>query len=518
MGSTANVAPEAFQALIGRRVHELLGLAAFIAAGSPASRCFTRPLLADVLSEASKLEELLDAYGARHNRRWRPLRQAAAALKLFANSSYILQHLLHFLPSYRLLPLEADFVTAARQALEFTCRILGDSARNLLSVARRLRLPPAEAPAAERFADDLPDGRLPPDHDNRKIASPEQSVVYLATCFLNLAEEASFLHVAQRQPAGDCAKLIPDPLSEERLRGLEQKFHNLQSLYDTQISDSNVESLDGRLPVLRGHISVSFHLLETATAFAHYCERHLLAAGHAAQRALAAPLLEVLVRFSLAFASRYILAARSLCHEMLRRYAVPGRILVPVPRYRGFHVRPSTLVARIVSHYGSEVVMELEGELYNAGVSLDLFRANEKINAGKKRRLAEEVHRLLSTGDCPPQPPGPAAGPAPAACSSWTRSLLQSLFAGGRLMLYEREVALEDLQPSAGESLPEFAVRALQELLVRGKIDVLQELSVSFAGDRRVLEDIRLLAENGYGEDDFGNNLSLPPRLEYLRK
>jgi len=69
--------------------------------------------------------------------------------------------------------------------------------------------------------------------------------------------------------------------------------------------------------------------------------------------------------------------------EMLRRYAVPGRIDVPVPRYRGFHVRPSTLVARIVGHYGSEVVMELEGELYNAGVTLDLFRANEKISAGK---------------------------------------------------------------------------------------------------------------------------------------
>jgi hypothetical protein len=309
--------------------------------------------------------------------------------------------------------------------------------------------------------------------------------------------------------------LIPDPISEERLRGLEQKFHNLQSLYDTHISDSNVESLDERLPVLRGHISVCYHLLETATAFAHSCERHLLGSGPAPrpeEQVEAAPLLEVLVGFSLAFASRYVLAARSLCHEMLRRYAVAGRICVPVPRYRGFHVRPSTLVARIVSHYGSEVVMELEGELYNAGVSLDLFRANEKINAGKKRRLAEEVHRLLSAGGSPPDPAG-AALP-----SAWARSVVQNLFAGGRLVLYEREVALDDIQPRPGELPAEFAVRALQELFVRGRIDVVVELSVNFAGDRRVLEDIRLLAENGYGEDDFGNNLTLPRRLEYLRR
>jgi hypothetical protein len=51
-----------------------------------------------------------------------------------------------------------------------------------------------------------------------------------------------------------------------------------------------------------------------------------------------------------------------------------------------------------------------------------------------------------------------------------------------------------------------------------GKIDIEMDITVAFAGDQRVLEDIRLLAENGYGEDDFGNNLPLPPKLSYLRK
>jgi len=44
------------------------------------------------------------------------------------------------------------------------------------------------------------------------------------------------------------------------------------------------------------------------------------------------------------------------------------------------------------------------------------------------------------------------------------------------------------------------------------------EIMATFYGDRRVIEDIRLLAENGYGEDDFGNNLPLPAKLQYLRK
>ena len=401
MGSTKIVSTEAFRSLVDSRIRELARLAALIGFSGSGPQCFSRPLLGGVLSEATQLEELLDAYGARHNSYWYPLRHAAAALKLFANASYILQHILHFLPTYRLLPLEVDFAAAATQALEFTCRILTVSARSLLRTARELQLqPPGQAPASERFADELPDGRLAPDRASHKIASPEETVVHLATAFLNLAEEAGFIHVARDERPEGYADLIPDPISEERLRSLEQKFHNLQSLYDTHISDSNMESLDERLPVLRGHISVTYHLLETATAFAHYCERHILSFAPGSRRPRgeivnAVRLLAVLMRFSLAFASRYILVTRSLCHEMLKAYAIQGRIDVPVPRYRGFHVRPSTLVARIVGHYGSEVTMELEGESYNAGVTLDLFRANERINARKKRRLGEEVHRVL---------------------------------------------------------------------------------------------------------------------------
>jgi hypothetical protein len=513
MGSTKIVSPEAFRNLIARRIRELLELAAYIAGGGPGPRCFTRPLLGDVLAEATELEELLDAYGVLQNRRWYPLRQAAAALKLFSNVSYILQHLLHFLPTYRLLPLEADFAAAAAEALEFTCRILAASARDLLRTARKLELTvPAAAPVPERFADYLPDGRLPPDRDSQKVASPEETVVHLATAFLNLAEEARFLHVVQDGRPEGYADLIPDPISEERLRSLEQKFHNLQSLYDTHISDSNVESLDERLPVLRGHITVTYHLLETATAFAHYCERHILSFAPGRSRGQivdAGRLLEVLMSFSLAFASRYLQVTRSLCHEMLRRYAIQGRISVPVPRYRGFHVRPSTLVARIVNHYGSEVLMELEGESYNAGITLDLFRANERINARKKRRLAEEVHRVLAAAGGGDETPERSAA---------ARSVIQALFAGNRLVLYERDVIAEEVKCRADESLEEYVARALVELFTVGKIDVPAELNASFTGDRRVLEDIRLLAEDGYGEDDFGNNLTLPAKLVYLRK
>lgn len=82
--------------------------------------------------------------------------------------------------------------------------------------------------------------------------------------------------------------------------------------------------------------------------------------------------------YSLGYSSRYLKSARQLCQKMLKRYAVIEEAALPVPRYRGFHVRPSTLVAKIVQHYGSEVKMKLGDETYDAGAPIDLFRPMKK--------------------------------------------------------------------------------------------------------------------------------------------
>ena len=56
------------------------------------------------------------------------------------------------------------------------------------------------------------------------------------------------------------------------------------------------------------------------------------------------------------------------------------------------------------------------------------------------------------------------------------------------------------------------------QLLALGKIDIDIDLTATFIGDKRVLADIKLLAESGYGEDQFGNNIPLPEELVYLRR
>ncbi len=536
MAANMSLSDKSFCSFLNRRIAELMALAVYIGKQTSSKNCFTRPLIADLLSESTKIEELLDTYGVKRNKRWYPLRQVIAPIKLFSNVSYILLHVLHFLPNYNLLPIEQDFRAATKKALDFLCAVLIESTKALLAEAGKLDIKiPEEVPAVESFSEQLLNGHLVVDRPSQKVASPEETVVYLATAFLNLSEESKFIHIVHEKKVDNYADWIPEPISEERVRNLEEKFHNLQSLYDTHISDSNVETLDADLPVLRGHITVIYHLLETATAFSHYCERHVLSFSsnkHRGRPLLVNPqgLLDVLMNYSLDYTSIYISSTRSLCHEMLKRYAIQGRVIVTTPRYRGFHVRPSTLVAKIVNHYGSAIQMNLGGEIYNAGVTLDLFRANEKINASKKRWLAEEVYNLSQqsqpqkiewgdnskAGEQKPAKPGDAEDRT--TMKRLIQNTIQALFLQNKLILYDRNLPLDDIKPLADETAGEYVTRALIQLLTMGKIDVVMDISVTFTGDKRVLEDIKLLAENGYGEDDYGNNLPLPGKLSYLRK
>jgi hypothetical protein len=507
-----------FRAVVDTRAGSLLAVAGRLAAADPADSepllaTLTRPLLAEVLSQASQLEELLDAYGALRNERWHGFRAVVAAMKLFARIHYSLVHLAYTAPFYHLRPVEGDLATALHQARRFTARILHTASRRLLETAVPLGLEPhASAICEER----LPSGFLPQDRALRHVDDVAGTVARLATAFLNLAEEACALDPGTRSGAKNAPP--PDLPEETELRRLAENFHNLQALYDTHVAHTDAEQADPELRSLRGHASVVFHLLETATDLAHYYERHVLNVVPAhdslhlltnqAQCGGPERLESVLRDCTLAFAARYVFAGRALAQKLLRRYAEQGEISVPVPRYRGFHVRPSTLVARVTYHYGSPVSMTLEDETYDAASPLELFRANEQINANKRRWLAQEVARLVDGAD---QALGDDLVQA-------VRTVLMRLAEEAKVILYEQPLPPIEGQLRDGQTVLSFVVDTIARLQALGKIDIATPLNATFHGDRRVLADLRLLALNGYGEDAYGNNIALPDELSYLRR
>lgn len=502
-----------FVDLVAKRVCKLLWIALFLSERRQNPITLTRPLAADLLSQSIQIEELLDAYGARNNRQWCRFRSLVATMKLFAEVTYELLHIHHSLPSYRLLPIEHDFATATARSLELTHEVLVTTANRILAQASRLGLPvPADERREQNYTEYLPSGRLPHDRAARKIKSASETVTYLATAYLNLAAKSELLNIVEKVEPQNYMSCFPNPISEDSLRGLKVHFHCLQSLYDTHVSETEIEYLDTDLSTLRGHISIVFHLLEIATYLVHYYERHLnVHTGDSTLRRkpiiVPKTLLSMLMDYSIAYAGRYLIYGQRLCYTMLKHYAETGRIEAPVPSYRGFHVRPTALVARIVQHYGSDIKMELDGQSYDAGSPMDIFRANEKINAQKRRWLVSEIGRF----------PLPKGNLSDSQIRATVLDLVLKLAEQGKLVIYQQPLQLSDEFDGDGILL-EKVTKEIAKLQATGQLDIKTELCIAFIGDKRVLSDLELLAKSGYGEDHFGNNIALPKELVYLRR
>lgn len=502
---------KAFHECLTSRLGELMGLLSFVTETKDNADFFTRPILGRLLSEARQAEEFLDLFGANQNARWKPIRFHVATILHFANISYIILHIKYTSPGYMLLEVEGDFPKDTEAATDFLADTLRSISGNLVLLWNDFGLPVQRRIEYDdpRFSEWASRKILSPNLTNRKAGAIEEVVVQIATAFLSLEAKSDLLHVVNRCQSPDFKSYLPKPVNEESLRILEQQFHSLQSLYDTYVSGSIMESADPNLKVLRGHISVIFHLLEGTIPLVHYYLRHILPKADMNPELIVDTqrLLHTLHGYLLTYSLRYLLKGKSLSQEMLKNYAEEGTIKVPVPKYRGFHVRPSTLVSKIVLHYGSNVTMKLQDEVYDARVPLNFFRANEKINAIKRRRLTEQIAQKSII-----QKKG---GDADLKVEVY--KVIMALSREGKIVLYEQPLKLEVEHLNQSTNLLEFTVKEITRLLAQGKIDIDAAVEVTFNGDKRVLADIQLLAENGYGEDSFGNNIDLPEELTFLR-
>ena len=63
---------------------------------------------------------------------------------------------------------------------------------------------------------------------------------------------------------------------------------------------------------------------------------------------------------------------------------------MPIPKERGFHSRPSLLVAKIVQHYGGEVNLWINKDSFDASSVLDIQWAGGKIEKNKIDKVVFE--------------------------------------------------------------------------------------------------------------------------------
>ncbi|MBO7741724.1 MAG: hypothetical protein J6S21_04145 [Victivallales bacterium] len=477
----------------------------------------TRPLLSLLQAESMQLEELLDAYGAKSNQNWYRFRMHIAMLKNMSCAGYELLHLRHTCHTYDFEGTLKNFERDTDGALQYVTSFLFCALKHLLNDTQSFNWPPPEEMLGYDFSEKLPEGRLPKDRSFAGRESAQQLVIQLATSFLNSTEDAKFLDTAAKSSAPKWRGLNLELLSEASIRRLQGRFHNLQSLYDTYVSYSNIEDKDTSLRRLRGHISLVLHLLTVTTIFMHFYERHIELQGDELFCRKNCVLkghwfLELLTHYLCHYSYEFLSSARGLCQQMLRKYAVVDTIEVPAPRYFGFHVRPSTLISTIVRHYGSDVSMILDKE-YDASIPMNLFLANEWINQLKRTHVTDELVKL---DDVLAQAQRQVDEGEKTRIEA-VHYLIRQMAKRDMIHVLVYPVNVEAVvKSSTAPSLLELMQTVIANLHAQRCININYTINVRFRGDIRILNDIRILAENGYGENERGANVALPAELSYL--
>lgn len=492
-----------FESLISVHCIRLYNLCVFTITKEHKSIVLNRRFLGRLFMESTWMEETLDAAGARHNEKWFSFREGVSAMKLFSSVTYDGMHVKKGFSHYNLIKTENDFITDMESVLDDLYLALVKTAGYLVKKARKCGLhgDPRKIEQNE-FIDIDNISQLKRDRKLRHISNPGRTLIYLSTEFLSLKSEMILFNKLSSLKKVDYKDYIPDSVSEEKLRLVLVRFHNLQSLYDTYLSDSDIEDADIRLRTLRGHISFIYHMLKSATEFSHYYERHIVPRQTSIFFKSLLPIeedrfLEITIDFFMHYFEFYFNTTTELCHKIIDTYAEIGEEEIPVPEYRGFHVRPSSLISKIINYYGGRVKMVVNGVEYDPSTPLELFRVNEEINAIKRIKLFELVHNK-ELGN------------------NQLKDLLMILEKRGNVIIYDE--SFDDIGNRKDESVQEYLKNAFAYLLASGKIDIKMDITVKFIGDMRSINDIKLLADNGYGEDKYGTNIALPKKLSYLKR
>lgn len=510
---------QAFSTLVHERSAVLISNSVRIIGEGAENFVLTRPLLSLLQAESTQLEELLDAYGARSNKTWYPMRMHVAMLKNFSHAAYELLHLQHTFHAYDFEGQHADFEVALKGAVAYTTSFLFCSLKQLVGDTFNYSWPPPEEMLGYDFTENLPPGMLPKNRQFTDKDAAQNLVTHLATKYLNVSEDAKFLSDIAKSKGAEWRTLDSERISEVSIRNLEVSFHTLQSLYDTYVSYSDIEGTDKSLRQLRGHISIVLHLLKVTTIFIHFYERHVKLQGdelfcHKNCVLQGSWFNEVVAHFLCRYSYEFLDSARSLCQRMLKKYAIIDSVEVPAPPFFGFHVRPSTLISSIVRHYGNTVNMVINGQEYDAALPMNMFRANEWINQVKRTHVGEELTKMKEQLRKLQQEIDAGKNDRATAVKELLREL------AGRdvvkLMVYPIEVQ-DIVQSAPAQSLLELTQTVIASLYAQRSINIPFEIKVKLTGDQRILRDIMILARHGYGEDEHGANIPLPDELAYLK-
>ena len=348
-----------------------------------------------LVKESMELEDFLDDHGARNNKKWVFFGELIASIRNFSRTAHTISHIIRRINHYKLEGKHViAFTSDAKKQLSFLEESILLLFKNLIHEAETLGLKiPKGKLKDEDFIESIAVKTLPQNIDESETTDVKAKVNRVATEYTNSFNASAKLIFAKKIPVKNLdADYIPDRINEETLRHIESATHNAQSMYDTYIHKTALESQDKDLRTLRGHISITLHLLGIAKELCHFIERHETTIRNESTQQRISKIIkrkkvtDTVINFSLYYYTFFIKQGNTLAQNILNKYSVLSSAAVKVPEGLGFHLRPSTLVAKVANHHGSKVTMIANEKEFDATSVIDLMWAGGMI---KKENITE---------------------------------------------------------------------------------------------------------------------------------
>lgn len=416
--------------------HDFLKACVYISSFDSPDHIFTKKLYSRLKATSHLLEDFLDLHGAKNNKQWFYYRELAATVRHLTTSGYSQRHISNRIVFYDL-PDLGDFVAEGKKTTDFITASLMKIAPAAIEEAKRLGIKiPDGSYDQENFPGVITGEMLDYDIDDDAGSNQEQKLVKIASEFINIVKEFDHLFFYAPYSPSEILTLVPEKVNEVEIRRFEMLIHNLQSTFDSYVIIGGYRYGNRKLKQLRAHFSVILHIFEVQGRLLHYYERHLFEVGSISVykkvrtilKKIVDPtvLLDRTINYCLFYTCHFLNSGKKIAQQILNENIEKASIKVGIPQTRGFHNRPSLMVAKIVHHFGGKVELIVNGDRFDASSVLDIQWAGGKI---QKENVQE----------------------------------------------------------------------------------------VSFEGDIRALNDIKILASVNYAEDSMGKGLPLPKELHYLK-
>ncbi len=367
---------------------------------------FTKKLLFKLATTSHILEDFLDFHGAKKNAHWLYYRELCATVRHLSLACYSQRHILNRSGFYLLddCSYYEDFKKETLDVVLVLQDALKRAAAMIIQEASCLDIDIPSQGYDLSFFPGIPSGQhLPYDIDalNTVTSNQEKNLTWISSKFLDVVKIFESLSFYERYSLDTLHQLVPEKINEVLIRNFEMQVHNIQSSFDSYVvcgphSDQQI------LDQLRSYFSIVFHILQVMGRLLHFYERHLYGSGFKdvykkISQDLASiidrdVLLDQAVNFCLFYAWKFLSSGKEVAIKILNENMETSVIEVGIPMDRGFHSRPSLLVAKIVQHYGGKVVLHVGGDQFDASSVLDIQWAGGKINK-------EEIKSVKFSGD-----------------------------------------------------------------------------------------------------------------------